>query len=109
MKVGDIVKSLVYRHEIGQVIDLLPNSAIIETGADVIVRSLHNLEVLFSIGDEVYIRDTNRSFVINDFSYSSEGNCWKAERSPNTSQGFHGYKQLWWAIHNLEKAAEYSL
>jgi hypothetical protein len=105
MQVGDIVGWVNGNPILGQVVVLLSDEAIIETGKNIFPHNLKNLEVTFAIGDEVFVRDTNKSFVISDLVYSEKGNCWKAERSEKTSSGFHpgNNDHYWFNLANLEK------
>jgi hypothetical protein len=100
MQTGDLVN---FHNINGQIIDVLPNSIVIETGNRVLIANKAKVKILFSIGDEVYLKGTNKSFVIQDFAFNEDDKSWKAEREENSSSGFQSNKKLWINVEDIQK------
>jgi hypothetical protein len=106
MRIGDIVKVKPLGYT-AQVMDILSQAVIVDDGIQTLTKPIDRVVPIFSVGDQVFIKNTNRSFVIDEFVYSDTAFCWKACREDKTSSGFHSDNhQYWFNISNLEKGRE---
>lgn len=90
MKVGDVISTV--NTPFGYIEALTDDYILVDIGDDLIHLKSDEVIELFSLGDLVFIRDTDHSFIIKDFYWSDSNESWMAIPAHDEAISFSVYE-----------------